>query len=69
MADGSSGFGVDCLTVGCCANNSGMRRRALQFHYQSAATQVAPKEEYRSKFAGPDGLFIGCDYSKLEKSS
>lgn len=51
------------------ANNSGRRRRALQFHYQSAATQIAPKEEYRSKFTGPDGLFIGCDYSKLEKSS
>jgi len=49
-------------------NNSGQRRRALQFHYQSAATQIAPKEEYRSKFAGPDGLFIGCDYSKLQKS-
>jgi hypothetical protein len=51
------------------ANNSGIRRRALQFHYQSAATQIAPQAEYRSKFAGPDGLFIGCDYSKLEKSS
>jgi phytanoyl-CoA hydroxylase len=50
-------------------NNSGMRRRALQFHYQSAETQIAPQEEYRSKFAGPDGLFIGCDYSKLEKSN
>ena len=50
-------------------NNSGLRRRALQFHYQSAATQIAPQEEYRRKFAGPDGLFIGCDYSKLEKSS
>ena len=49
-------------------NNSGLRRRALQFHYQSAATQIAPQEEYRRKFAGPDGLFIGCDYSKLEKS-
>jgi len=47
-------------------NNSGLRRRALQFHYRSAATQVAPQEEYRRKFAGPDGLFIGCDYSKLE---
>ena len=47
-------------------NNSGLRRRALQFHYRSAATQVAPKEEYRSKFVGSDGLFIGCDYSKLE---
>ena len=50
-------------------NNSGLRRRALQFHYQSAATQIAPQEEYRSKFAAPDGLFIGCDYSKLEKST
>ena len=49
-------------------NNSGLRRRALQFHYQSAETKIAPQEEYRSKFAGPDGLFIGCDYSKLEKS-
>ncbi len=49
-------------------NNSGLRRRALQFHYQSAETQIAPQAEYRSKFAGPDGLFIGCDYSKLEKS-
>lgn len=51
------------------ANNSGMRRRALQFHYQSAETKIAPQEEYRSKFAAPDGLFIGCDYSKLEKSN
>ena len=51
------------------ANNSGLRRRALQFHYRSGATQVAPQEEYRSKFTGPEGLFIGCDYSKLEKSS
>ena len=50
------------------ANNSGLRRRALQFHYQSADTKIAPQEEYRSKFAAPDGLFIGCDYSKLEKS-
>ena len=49
-------------------NNSGLRRRALQFHYRSAETQIAPQAEYRSKFAGPDGLFIGCDYSKLEKS-
>lgn len=50
-------------------NNSAMRRRALQFHYQSAETKVVPREEYRSKFAGPDGLFLGCDYSKLQKSS
>lgn len=49
-------------------NNSGKRRRALQFHYRSAETQVAPQEEYRKKFTGPDGLFIGCDYSKLVKS-
>ena len=51
------------------ANNSGMRRRALQFHYQSADTNAAPREEYRRQFAAPDGLFIGCDYSRLEKSS
>jgi phytanoyl-CoA hydroxylase len=50
-------------------NNSGLRRRALQFHYRSAATQIAPQEEYRRKFAAPDGLFIGCDYSRLEKSN
>jgi len=49
------------------ANNSGKRRRALQFHYRSADTQIAPQAEYRSKFSGPDGLFIGCDYSKLEE--
>lgn len=47
-------------------NNSGLRRRALQFHYRSAETHVAPKEEYRSKFVGSDGLFVGCDYSKLD---
>jgi phytanoyl-CoA hydroxylase len=49
------------------ANNSGLRRRALQFHYHSAATKVVPQAEYRKNFAGPDGLFIGCDYSKLQK--
>lgn len=50
------------------ANHSGLRRRALQFHYRSAETHMAPQAEYRRKFAGPDGLFIGCDYSKLTKS-
>jgi len=50
-------------------NNSGLRRRALQFHYQSAETKIAPQEEYRRKFAVPDGLFIGCDYSRLEKNN
>ncbi|MEZ5278436.1 MAG: phytanoyl-CoA dioxygenase family protein [Opitutaceae bacterium] len=48
------------------ANRSTLRRRALQFHYRSAATQVVPREEYMKKFTGPDGIFIGCDYSKLE---
>lgn len=47
------------------ANNSNLRRRALQFHYQSAETHVAPREEYMKKFTGPEGIFIGCDYSKL----
>lgn len=46
-------------------NESNLRRRALQFHYQSAETQVAPREEYMKKFAGPEGIFLGCDYSKL----
>ncbi len=48
------------------ANKSTLRRRALQFHYRSAATQVVPREDYMKKFARDDGLFIGCDYSKLE---
>lgn len=48
------------------ANRSNLRRRALQFHYRSAATQVVPREEYMKKFTGPEGIFIGCDYSKLE---
>ncbi|QYM79069.1 phytanoyl-CoA dioxygenase family protein [Horticoccus luteus] len=47
------------------ANQSPLRRRALQFHYRSAATQVVPREEYQKKFTGPEGIFIGCDYSKL----
>ncbi len=47
------------------ANRSDLRRRALQFHYRSAATQVVPREEYQKKFTGPAGIFIGCDYSKL----
>ena len=47
-------------------NRSNLRRRALQFHYRSAATQVVPREEYMKKFTGPEGIFIGCDYSKLE---
>ncbi|MDB6095337.1 MAG: hypothetical protein JWM32_2899 [Verrucomicrobia bacterium] len=49
------------------ANTSAKRRRALQFHYQSAATQVVPRPEYESKFSGPDGLFAGCDYSLVQK--
>jgi phytanoyl-CoA hydroxylase len=48
------------------ANKSTLRRRALQFHYRSAATQIVPREEHKRKFTGPDGIFIGCDYSKLE---
>ncbi|MCF7688018.1 MAG: phytanoyl-CoA dioxygenase family protein [Cephaloticoccus sp.] len=48
------------------ANKSNLRRRALQFHYRSAATQVVPREDYMKKFTGPEGIFIGCDYSKLE---
>jgi len=48
------------------ANKSNLRRRALQFHYRSASTQVVPRDEYMKKFSRTDGLFIGCDYSKLE---
>lgn len=47
-------------------NRSNRRRRALQFHYRSASTRVVPREDYMKKFTGPDGIFIGCDYSKLE---
>lgn len=48
------------------ANDSTLRRRALQFHYQSADTEVAPREEYQRKFADAAGVFIGCDYSHLK---
>ncbi len=48
------------------ANRSSLRRRALQFHYQSAATEIVPREEHRRRFVAPDGVFVGCDYSKLE---
>ena len=41
-------------------NRSALRRRALQFHYQSAATQVVPREEGRKLFVGAEGQFIGC---------
>lgn len=51
------------------ANRSDLRRRALQFHYRSAATQVVPKAEFRKSFVGPDALFIGCDYSAVEPKS
>lgn len=47
-------------------NRSNLRRRALQFHFRSAATQVVPREEFMKKFTGPEGIFVGCDYSKLE---
>lgn len=50
------------------ANQSNLRRRALQFHYRSAGTQVVPREEYQKKFAGEDGIFLGCDYTKLNKA-
>lgn len=50
-------------------NTSNLRRRALQFHYRSAATQVVPREEYQKKFVGVEGIFIGCDYSKIGKKA
>jgi len=50
------------------ANQSNLRRRALQFHYRSAGTQVIPREEYQKKFAREDGIFLGCDYSKIGKA-
>lgn len=50
-------------------NQSNLRRRALQFHYRSNATHVVPREEYQKKFAGQDGIFLGCDYSKIGKSA
>jgi phytanoyl-CoA hydroxylase len=49
------------------ANRSSLRRRALQFHYQSAATEVAPREEHRARFLGPDGMYAGCDYTVLKQ--
>lgn len=48
------------------ANRSSLRRRALQFHYQSAATAIAPREEHRARFLGPDGMYAGCDYTVLK---
>ncbi|MEO6875854.1 MAG: phytanoyl-CoA dioxygenase family protein [Opitutaceae bacterium] len=49
------------------ANTSSQRRRALQFHYQSAGTKVVPRPEYEANFAGRDGAFAGCDYSLVQK--
>ena len=48
-------------------NKSNLRRRALQFHYRSNATHVVPREEYQKKFVGVEGIFLGCDYSKIGK--
>jgi phytanoyl-CoA hydroxylase len=50
------------------ANRSTSRRRALQFHYRSAATQIVPRAEHRAKFTAPDGMFVGCDYAKFEEA-
>ena len=49
-------------------NHSNRRRRALQFHYRSAKTEIVPREEHRQKFTGSDGMFVGCDYSKFENA-
>jgi hypothetical protein len=41
-------------------NRSPLRRRALQFHYRSAASKVVDEELYNSIFAEADGTPASC---------
>jgi ectoine hydroxylase-related dioxygenase (phytanoyl-CoA dioxygenase family) len=41
-------------------NSSPDRRRALQFHYRSASSQVVPRDEYDRIYAEADGTPASC---------
>jgi len=41
-------------------NTSGARRRALQYHYRTAANRVISHEEYYDVFQEADGTFASC---------
>lgn len=41
-------------------NRSPLRRRALQFHYRSATSQMLPREQYDAIFAEADGSPASC---------
>ncbi len=42
-------------------NSSPDRRRALQFHYRSATSQIVSREEYDKVYAEPDGTPASCE--------
>ena len=41
-------------------NSSPHRRRALQYHYRSASSQIVPREIYDKAYAEPDGTPASC---------
>jgi phytanoyl-CoA hydroxylase len=45
-------------------NTSPDRRRALQFHYRSADSTIAEKDEYNKVFVEADGTPASCDYAR-----
>jgi phytanoyl-CoA hydroxylase len=49
-------------------NASPHRRRALQFHYRSAASRIVPKDEYDKVYAEPDGTPASCAASAPTQS-
>ncbi|MBV9865660.1 MAG: phytanoyl-CoA dioxygenase family protein [Abitibacteriaceae bacterium] len=46
-------------------NSSSARRRALQFHYRAATSQIVPKEQYDSIFIEADGTPASCAAARL----
>jgi phytanoyl-CoA hydroxylase len=50
------------------ANRSPERRRALQFHYRSAASRIVDQETYNRIFAEADGTPASCKAAAPQKS-
>ncbi|MCG3148831.1 MAG: hypothetical protein PCFJNLEI_02280 [Verrucomicrobiae bacterium] len=49
-------------------NSSPLRRRALQFHYRSATSQIVTQDEYDKVYAEPDGTPASCAAITSSKS-
>jgi len=53
-------FSSGLLPHGTPHNSSGLRRRALQFHYAPADVSTLPDNDERLKYFGSEGKDVSC---------